>query len=66
MVCSLCKKYKKIESNFVKGCTSFRLTSIKKHEESVDHKKSVEAAKATSTSSSSISQVELDNYDDDD
>ena len=32
MVCSLCKKYKKTESDFVKGCSSFRLTNIKKHE----------------------------------
>ena len=42
MQCTLCFKFDKSGSNFTKGCTSYKLDSVQKHEKSKVHQRSIE------------------------
>ena len=48
MFCTLCEKHTPKDSNFVKGCLSLHIESLKKYESSKVHVRSLEVAKTAS------------------
>lgn len=60
MFCTACEKHAPKDSNFVKGCSSLRMESLKMHESSKVHAKSMQVAKAAAAppgTSGSIQQT---------
>jgi hypothetical protein len=49
MFCIFCEKYGPSDQNFVKGCSSLRVESLKVHSQSAVHAKSEQVVKATTS-----------------
>ena len=49
MFCTLCEKHAPKDHNFIKGCSSLRIESLKMHESSKIHARSVEVEKAANS-----------------
>ena len=58
MFCTVCEKYSSADQNFVKGCASMRLESLRMHERSQVHANSLRAAEAATAAHGTTPVVE--------